>query len=241
MPELRLTQETLTYTIDRRRRRTVGVVVRRDGRVEVHAPMTTPMTEVRRIVDDFRPWIERKRGEVKDRIRRKRLRNFADGETIPYLGGELTLSIVEMERPAMEPVAREGDVLVVRVPTELSAASRNAVVRYAVIRWLLEEAREIFHTHHVAASKRIGKSASRVLVKDMASRWGSCGPDRKMSLNWRLVLAPPDVIEYVLVHELCHIEHPNHSRAFWREVAKHCAGWRDGRKWLRSHGDDLDL
>lgn len=241
MPELRLTHETLTYTIDRRRRRTVGVVVRRDGRVAVHAPISTPMTEVRRIVDEFRPWIERKREEVKDRIRDKRMRRFADGDTIPFLGGTLTLSVAEAERPAMVPVVREGDTLVVKVASGLSAPSRGAVVRFAVIRWLLDCARDEFHRHHVAASKRIGRSARRVIVKDMASRWGSCGPDRKMSLNWRLVLAPPDVIEYVLVHELCHIEHPNHSRAFWREVAKHCAHWSEARKWLRRHGDELDL
>ena len=114
-------------------------------------------------------------------------------------------------------------------------------MRYAVIRWMLDEAREIFHRHHVDAAKRVGDSARRVIVKDMASRWGSCGPDRRMSLNWRLVFASPDVIDYVLVHELCHIEHPNHSRKFWAKVGKHCARWREGRTWLRRHGDDMDL
>ena len=241
MPELRLTQETLTYVIERRRRRTVGVVVRRDGRVEVHAPVSTSDTEVRRIVDEFRPWIERKRGEVKERQRKKRLRRFVDGEDIPYQGGTLRLSVIEMERPAMESVVREGDSLIVRVPTELSAPARSAVVRYAVMRWLLDEAKEIFHRHHVAASKRVGDAAERVVVKDMASRWGSCGPDRKMSLNWRLVLAPPEIVDYVLVHELCHIQHPNHSKSFWKKVGKHCATCRDSRQWLRRHGDELDL
>ncbi|MCE9637904.1 MAG: M48 family metallopeptidase [Planctomycetes bacterium] len=241
MPELRLTQETLTYTIDRRRRRTVGVVVRRDGRVEVHAPLSTPDREVRRIVDEFRPWVERKREEVKERLRKKRIRSFEDGDDVPFLGGTLRLSVIEMERPAMESVTREDDTLVVRVQTELSGASRTAVVRYAVVRWLLDEARETFHRHHVAAAKRVGASAKRVVVKDMASRWGSCGPDRKMSLNWRLIFAPSEIIDYVLVHELCHIEHPNHSRAFWNKVGKHCAGYRDHRKWLRSAGDELDL
>lgn len=241
MPELRLTHETLSYTIDRRRRRTVGVVVRRDGRVEVHAPLATPMTEVRRIVDEFRPWIERKRDEVKDRLRKKRLRRFADGETIPFLGETLRLSVVESDRPAMEPVVRQGDTLVVRISAGLNPTSRSAVVRYAVIRWLLDAARDVLHEHHVSASRRVGKSARRVVVKDMATRWGSCGPDRNMSLNWRLVFAPPDVIDYVLVHELCHIEHPNHSRRFWQKVQSHCEKWREGRTWLRRHGDELDL
>ena len=241
MPELRLSQETLTYSIERRRRRTVGVVVRRDGRVEVHAPVATPFVEVRRIVDEFRPWIERKREEVKSRLKKKRQRSFDDGDTVPYQGGTLTLSVAECERPAMEPVTRDGESLTVRVQAGLTPVSRSAVVRYAVLQWLLGEAREVLHEHHVSASKKVGRSARRVVVKDMASRWGSCGPDRRMSLNWRLVLAPPSVIEYVLVHELCHIEHPNHSRAFWKLVGQHCETWRVSRKWLRRHGDEIDI
>jgi predicted metal-dependent hydrolase len=203
--------------------------------------MGTPDTEVRRIVEKFRPWVERKREEVKDVLRKKRRRRFQDGDEIPYLGGTLRLSVLEQPRPAMDSVVREDDALVVRVPTELTPTARSAVVRYAVVRWLLDQATETFHQHHVAASKKVGDAAKRVVVKDMASRWGSCGPDRKMSLNWRLILAPPHVIEYVLVHELCHIEHPNHSRKFWDKVGKHCDRWREGRKWLRSHGDDMDL
>lgn len=241
MPELRLTHETLSYTIERRRRRTVGVVVRADGRVEVHAPLRTPDPEVRGIVDRFRPWIERKREEARQRQRRRRMRRFADGESIPFLGGTLSLRVEEADRPAMEPVVRKADGLVVTVQSGLAAEARSAVVRHAVIRWLLDEAREVFHRHHVAAAKRVGASAMRVVVKDMASRWGSCGPDRRMSLNWRLIFAPAEIIDYVLVHELCHIAHPNHSRAFWTEVGRHCAAWRDHRRWLRRHGEELDL
>jgi predicted metal-dependent hydrolase len=241
VPELRLTHETLTYEIDRRRRRTVGVVVRPDGRVEVHAPLATPSAEVRRIVERFRPWIEKKREEAKERQRRRRLRSFDDGDLVPYLGGTLRLVVAERDRAALGSVAREGEELRVPVPTGLDAPSRRAVVRYAVLRWMLEEARRIFHERHKVAAERVGRSAKRVVIKDMASRWGSCGPDRNMSLNWRLILAPERILDYVLVHELCHIDVPNHSKAFWDRVAKHCDTWRDSRRWLRKHGEELDL
>jgi predicted metal-dependent hydrolase len=241
LPELRLTHETLTYEIDRRRRRTVGVVVRPDGRVEVHAPLRTPVGEVRRIVEQFRPWIEKKREEAKGRSRRKRLRRFDDGDSVPFLGGQLKLAVAETDRAALDGAVREGETLRVSVPAGLDVAARRAVVRYAVLRWMLEQARTIFHERHRAASKLVGDSARRVVIKDMASRWGSCGPDRRMSLNWRLVLAPEKIVDYVLVHELCHIDVPNHSRTFWNRVSRHCGHWRDSRKWLRRHGDELDL
>ncbi len=136
---------------------------------------------------------------------------------------------------------RTDHTLTVTVPPDLPTGSRRAVARYAVTRWLLEEAREVFHRRHVAAARRVGRSAERVIIKDMSSRWGSCGPDGNLSLNWRLVLAPPRVIDYVMVHELSHIFVPNHSRAFWRRVAGACEHWRESREWLRLHGDDLDL
>jgi len=241
VPELRLTHETLTYEIQRRRRRTVGVLVRRDGRVEVVAPLRTPQGEVRRIVDGFLPWIEKKRAEAKERARRRRIRQFDDGETIPFLGETLRLRVVQSDRPPVDGIVRDGGELTVRVPVGLSTPSRRAVVRYAILHWLLERAREVFHERHVLASKRVGRAAKRVVIKDMASRWGSCGPKRRMSLNWRLVLAPPAIVDYVLVHELCHIHEANHSPAFWKRVASACDHWRKSRAWLRRHGDELEL
>lgn len=241
VPELRLSHGTCPYAVHRRPRRTVGVVVRADGSVEVHAPRRAPDREIRGVVEEFRPWIEKKRREALLRQRRLKARQFDDGDEVPYLGGSLRLRIAETDGAPPEAVVREGGALRVTVPRDLTPTSRRAVVRFAVQRWLLDEAREIFHRRHVAMSRETGLSALRVVIKNMRSRWGSCGTDRLMNLNWRLVLAPEKVIDYVLVHELTHIVEPNHSPAFWRKVAKHCAHCAESRSWLRRHGDDLEL
>jgi predicted metal-dependent hydrolase len=241
VPELRLSHGTLPYEVHRRPRRTVGVVVRPDGRVEVHAPRRSTSREIRDVVLEFRPWIEKKRKEALQRVRRLRARRFDHGEEVPYLGRTLRLDIVEKDGAQTEPVVRDGRTLRVTVPPELTPTSRRAVARYAVQRWLLDEAREVFHRRHVSMARRVGHSARRVIIKDMRSRWGSCGPDRLMNLNWRLVLAPESVVDYVLVHELTHITVPNHSAAFWRRVGEACEHWAESRDWLRVHGDDLEL
>lgn len=241
MPELRLSHGTVPYAVHRRRRRTVGVVVRPDGSVEVHAPHRSSSTEIRSVVEEFRPWIEKKRREALERQRKLRSRRFDDGDEIPYLGDTLRLRITETDAARPEAVVRDGGSIDVAVPRDLTPTSRRAVVRFAVQRWLLAEAREIFHRRHVAMSRTVGHSARRVVIKDMRSRWGSCGPDRLMNLNWRLVLAPESVIDYVLVHELTHIVEPNHSPAFWRRVGRTCDHFEDSREWLRVHGDDLEL
>ncbi len=241
MPELRLSHGTVPYEIHRRRRRTLGVVVRPDGRVEVHAPHRSTGAEIRDVVEEFRPWIEKKRRAALERLRKLRARRFDDGDEVPYLGGALRLRVTETDAARAEAVVKDGSSLDVAAPRGLAPASRRAVVRFAVHRWLLDEAREIFHRRHVAMSRTVGHAAKRVVIKDMRSRWGSCGPDRLMNLNWRLVLAPETVIDYVLVHELTHIVEPNHSPAFWRKVGRACGHFEESREWLRVHGDDLEL
>ena len=84
-----------------------------------------------------------------------------------------------------------------------------------------------------------GETVARVSVRSQRSRWGSCSTRRTIALNWRLVLMPAFVSDYVILHELMHLRQPNHSRAFWREVAGVCPEWREAERWLRAHGRDL--
>jgi len=80
---------------------------------------------------------------------------------------------------------------------------------------------------------------SRIEIRDQRSRWGSCSTRGTLSFNWRLVLAPFEVLDYVVVHELCHLREPNHSRRFWRLVESRRPGWRAQRDWLHEHGPEL--
>jgi predicted metal-dependent hydrolase len=86
---------------------------------------------------------------------------------------------------------------------------------------------------------RHGLTVARVSIRNQRTRWGSCGRDGHISLNWRLVLMPPDVRDYVLVHELMHLRRLDHSRAYWKLVAAACPGYREARQWLRTHGPSL--
>jgi predicted metal-dependent hydrolase len=85
----------------------------------------------------------------------------------------------------------------------------------------------------------LGVAYARIQIRDQRTRWGSCSPRGTLSFNWRLVLAPLDVLEYVVVHELCHLREPNHSARFWDLVASRRPGWREQRAWLREHGEEL--
>ena len=91
----------------------------------------------------------------------------------------------------------------------------------------------------LALAARLGLTVARVTIRDQRSRWGSCSAKGHIALNFRLLLMPADVREYVLVHELMHLKQPNHSRRFWRLVEGACPGFRDAERWLRTHGPSL--
>jgi predicted metal-dependent hydrolase len=90
-----------------------------------------------------------------------------------------------------------------------------------------------------ALAEQTGESVARISIRNQRSRWGSCSSRRTIALNWRLLQMPPDVCDYVILHELMHLRQPNHSRAFWREVASVCPAWREAEAWLRRHGKEL--
>ena len=100
-------------------------------------------------------------------------------------------------------------------------------------------ARELVSTVAQEEAGLIGVEYRRIRIGGQRTLWGSCSPRGTLSFNWRLVLAPPEVLDYVVVHELCHLRVPNHSRRFWELVERHRPHWRQQRDWLRVHGPEL--
>jgi predicted metal-dependent hydrolase len=100
-------------------------------------------------------------------------------------------------------------------------------------------ARELISALAEEEAERVGVAYDRIRIRGQRTLWGSCSPRGTLSFNWRLVLAPPEVLDYVVVHELCHLRVPNHSRRFWALVQRHRPHWRDQRDWLRDNGPEL--
>lgn len=113
--------------------------------------------------------------------------------------------------------------------------------RAALERRYIAAAKEYFPKRVSYFQQFTGGSYSRITVRDQKTRWGSCSARGTLSFNWRLMLAPPAILDYVVVHELCHLTHMNHSAAFWRKVESVCPDYRTARKWLKDHGSELVL
>ena len=100
-------------------------------------------------------------------------------------------------------------------------------------------AREVVSALAEREAERLGVTYRRIRIGGQRTLWGSCSARGTLSFNWRLVLAPPDVVDYVVVHELCHLLVPNHSQSFWSLVERQRPGWREQRAWLREYGPEL--
>ena len=156
------------------------------------------------------------------------------GTTLPYRGDEHAVLI----RPAARSmVSRESErTLVVSMRAPGIEGARRLLRRWyhgEATRWLAQRVAEL--------SARLGFSATRMSVRNPRRRWGSCSPTGSLSFNYRLVMAPPDVLDYVVVHELAHLKFPNHSKQFWALVAAHHLDPRACRAWLRAFGSSLGV
>lgn len=118
----------------------------------------------------------------------------------------------------------------------LTDAQRNALTQRYIV-----AAKEYFPKRAAYFRQFTGGTYNRITIRDQKTRWGSCSARGTLSFNWRLMLAPPAILDYVVVHELCHLTHMNHSPAFWQAVEAVCPDYRDSRRWLKEHGQELVL
>ena len=205
------------------RARRVRVSVDGTGEVEVVLPKRAPERAAAQAVRELTPWIERRR-----RTLARAAAEVARPEgTVPYLGRDLRL----VPQPGRERVHRRGDDLL--VPKRDAAA--------AIERWYRRQARAEIGPRLDAATARAGSSYTGLTIRGQKTRWASCSTTGHMSFNWRLLLAPEEVLDYVVEHEVCHLERMDHSPRFWALLESRVPDWREHARWLRRYGPTLVL
>jgi predicted metal-dependent hydrolase len=128
---------------------------------------------------------------------------------------------------------------IVSIPSGVEAEPSSDLIRTILIRWMKKQARVHMSMLIERHATRMALFPRSLKIKTQKSRWGSCGPNNDINMNWLLMLAPPEAMEYVVVHELCHIRHKNHSKDFWGLVAEHMPAYQQQRNWLKHHGPSL--
>lgn len=212
-------------------------LVVKPGVIELVAPMAASERQVLAFLQRHRGWAENKSREMDARVRAATGPGLLDaGATLPWRGREIPLTVCEGSGRRVSVSIDESAC--VTLPGGLGA-NREAVLKQALLLWIRRWLQAEVASLAVLHAPRYGLHPRAIRIKRMTSRWGSCGPRNDININWLLAFTPESVLEYVVVHELCHIRERNHSGAFWSLVAEHLPGYAAERAWLKSNGSAL--
>jgi predicted metal-dependent hydrolase len=216
--------DDLAYTIRRSpRARRIRVKVDPHDGVEVVIPQRATERQAQQAIRELRPWIDRRLEEAS--AAKQRLQ--PPPGTVPFLGAHLRLH----RDPRRTRVKRVGEELWVPATDGTNALER----------WYRTQARNEIAPRLANATQALGTPHSSLAIRSQRTRWGSCSSTGAMSFNWRLLLAPEPVLDYVVWHEACHLVVMDHSKRFWALVERHVPDYRDHRAWLRRNGAALVL
>jgi len=212
----------------KKRKKTITLTVKRDGKVVIYAPYRTPVTEIDGFFESKKTWVRDKLAEQERRSGTEgKEKQFVSGELFLYLGDFYALEIRDMNG-ARQP-------LVLSYGMFLLNKDRVEAAREHFVRWYRKRAAEVIAERLGRWSKRLQLAPEGITITGAQHRYGSCSSKNRLSFSWRIVMAPYEVIDYVIVHELAHIKEKNHSRRFWDVVVSILPDYRKQRGWLREN------
>lgn len=246
--QLQYNSETIQVHIVRSKRKTICMSVNKDGSVTVKAPRLYPTDkEIARFVESRADWVILQRNRQQEREDMKLVRRFETDYSFPYLGEE---RLVEMQSAKKTSITYEDGKIIIKTPAyealeENYEAFTNAEkidkLRTDLKKWYKKQA-------YAYVSKRvdyykdiIGVTVTSVSIKSRKSQWGSCDSNGNLTFSWRLVMARPEAIDYVVIHELCHRKYMDHSKQFWNEVQKYMPDFKEQKKWLEENSVNLNI
>jgi len=209
-------------------RKTIALIITADARLVIRSPHHTSSADLQRLIASKQAWIQRKLRAQTTRQAKILPKCFADGERFPYLGQWLTLTISDRART----IRQDGQAL-------LFPQAKLTDPQPALQKWYRRQARRHLAQRVQCYAALHGFQYAAVTITDARTRWGSCGAQNTLNFSWRLMLTPPDVVDYVVIHELCHTRIKNHAKHFWLAVQAIMPDYRRHKQWLADNQDLL--
>ena len=236
-PELSNTQlvnsdGVLIHIIRTNRQKTLAVTIKQGG-VSVFVPQRTSMTEIEDVIARKSGWINKKLLLQSD-LSIAKSHDYVEGEHFKFRGETRTLKLISGERKRIVLDANHICLYSNAVPSSLT-------IRNRLTKWYREQAQLYLARRTRYFSALLLVRPLRVNVRTYRARWGCCSTNKEITYNWLIIMAPENIIDYLIVHELCHIKEHNHSRAFWKHVENILPDYKESRAWLDSNGHLLKL
>ena len=219
---------TIIFDIHYKNRTSIGISIDPYGKIEVQAPKGTSDAYVLSLLEEKWDWIQAKMQEIRDRSLGQKEKNYDNGERFLYLGNEYPIHISQDPDITQDHAVFEAGILHIKVKELEDENIKQALKRfyYQQCKTLVEKSIRAHQSHFKAKPRSIR-------ITDSKKTWGTCDSRQQLTFNWRLAMAPPGVIDYVVVHEMCHMVHLNHDRSFWRLVGKIIPDYEQRENWLK--------
>lgn len=218
--------ETIEFDLVYKKRKTMGIYVDIYGHVEVRVPKETAEEVVLHLLEEKWDWVQRTQKDMKERMEGHE-KIYANGEVFQYLGDNYPIEIVQDIDSKQDHVVIEGDKLIIFVKQHEDERIKQALKRfyYQKCKALVEKRIQFYQSSFKLKPRSIR-------IADNKSSWGTCDSKLQLTFNWKLAMAPIEVIDYIVVHEMCHMVHLNHDRSFWRLVGKILPDYEERESWL---------
>lgn len=217
-------------------RKTTDIVIERNGIIAVRPPKGFSPEQVDAVVESKRMWIYRNLAEWRDLNATAVVREWVNGESFLYLGRSYRLALVSDQDADL--LLKEGRFCLKRALIDLGGESAARKVFEA---FYCAKGEQRIRERVAYFAPKVGVSSTGTAVKELGYRWASCTKGNALAFHWKCMMAPPKIIDYMVVHELCHLRQRDHSDAFWNEVDKVMPDYAERKMWLRKHGAGLDL
>lgn len=230
MPIVRIADRDISYSVSYKRRKTIQLKIIALDRIAITAPSKTTRSEVEKILYLKTKWITKHMLHYQE-IARNPLNNSVDhGSELLFMGVPHEL-IFEQATNNTSSIQLEPRIIRLRLINV-----EEALIRSLLRAWYKEQASRLLSPLTAEWSQKLGVKPKRIFIKDQKTRWGSCSSLGNINYNWRIIMAPAEVINYLIVHELCHLKVPNHSSDFWQMVGMYIPNFKVCRNWLKVNG-----
>lgn len=224
----------IEYELVQTQRRSMEIRLLEGGKVKLFVPRRAALRMADAFVIERAPWIAERSAAMRElRALRERERPIRTGATLLYEGLPVDLKVLPAERNL---IRFDGELLIIN-----ASDTQDGALREQLRRWYTEQARTRIAERLDQLIPIVGRAPERIAIRDQKTRWGSCSSQRNLNFNWKLIMAPPEALSYVVIHELCHLYEFNHSPRFWARVQQHQPDYKIWKNWLKVNGKMLGL
>ncbi|MDH7511994.1 MAG: SprT family zinc-dependent metalloprotease [Clostridiales bacterium] len=232
----------IEYRIKRgRRKKSVAITIANTSQVVVSAPRVLSNEEIRELVQKKAGWIQKKQAYFRELRKLHPEKEYVSGEQVLFLGRKYRLKVIEKEDGPISELMLMGRRITISINKDMPEEKRKEIIREALTKWYYSRATEVILQRAKRYSQLLNLAPKKIIVRNQQKRWGSCSKNGALRFNWRISMAPVSIIDYVVVHEICHLKQKNHSSDFWRQVALVLPDYKKRRQWLRENLASLEI